>query len=144
MNYEEKNYNEGENSINVMQKITIELPPVPSQQYIITTSDRLKLCLLENLKKAEKKHDWVAPFGVFLAIGTTFVTTTFRDWVLPAKAWEGIFLLLGIASIFWCVVSLKSALYKIDIDIIIKEIQNVDNTMKSKSETESSKNSTIR
>jgi len=121
---EDKSHNEGENSINVMQKITIELPPVPRQQYIVTTSDRLKLCLLENLKRAEKKHDWVAPFGVLLAIITSFVTATFRDAFLPAKTWEGVFILLGVGSFVWLSISLKGALYKIDIDNIIKEIQN--------------------
>lgn len=115
--------NKTETALNIMQMIEVEVFPNMKQEVIVTTHDRLKICLSENLKKAERKHDWIAPFSLLIAIVTAFVTATFRDFILPAKTWEAVFIVLGIASFIWLSLCLKYALYKVEIEEIIEEIK---------------------
>ena len=95
MNEETKNEQQ-EHSLFVKQMLEVEVFPNLSQQVIMTTEDRLKLCLQENLKKAERKNDWITPFSLLIAIITAFVTATFKDFIVSAKTWEAIFILVGV------------------------------------------------
>ena len=110
-------------SIIVKQMLDIEIFPNLNQQVIMTTEDRLRICLIENLKKAEKKYDWIAPFGILIAIVTTFVTTSFKNVVLSSQTWEAIFIIGGIASFIWLIIALKHAFIKINLDHIISDIK---------------------
>jgi len=103
--------------------LDIEVFPNLSQQVIMTTEDRLKICLLKNLAKAEKKHDWIAPFGILIAVITAFVTASFKDYLLSAKTWEAIFIIVGIGSGIWLLMTIRHAFTQIDIEEIIKEVK---------------------
>lgn len=110
-------------SIIVKQMLDIEIFPNLNQQVIMTTEDRLRICLIENLKKAEKKYDWVAPLGILIAIIIAFITSSFQDVVLSSQTWEAIFIIGGIASFIWLLIALKHAFVKIDLDHIISDIK---------------------
>ncbi len=107
--------------------IEVKVFPNLSQKVIITTEDRLKLCLQENLKKAERRNDWLAPFSLFIAIITVFVTAEFKDYLLSSKTWEAIFIIGGIASIVWLGFTLKHAFQKIRIEKIIEDLKQDQN-----------------
>lgn len=123
MNQEQENQNYLEHSILVKQMLDIEVFPNLSQQVIMTTEDRLKICLLKNLAKAEKKHDWIAPFGILIAVITAFVTASFKDYLLSAKTWEALFIIVGVGSGIWLLMTIKHAFTQIDIEEIIKEVK---------------------
>ena len=110
-------------SIIVKQMLDIEIFPNLNQQVIMTTEDRLRICLIENLKKAEKKYDWIAPLGVLIAIIIAFITSSFKNVVLSSQTWEAIFIIGGIASFIWLLMALKHAFVKIDLDHIISDIK---------------------
>jgi len=110
-------------SIIVKQMLDIEIFPNLNQQVIMTTEDRLRICLIENLKRAEKKYDWIAPLGILISIVTTFVTTSFKSIVLSSQTWEAIFIIGGIASFIWLIIALKHAFVKINLDHIISDIK---------------------
>jgi hypothetical protein len=112
-----------ETSIIVKQMLDIEVFPNLNQQVIMTTEDRLRICLITNLKKAEKKHDWVAPFGLLVAIVTTFTTASFKNFGLSAQTWEAIFIVGGIASVVWLIITVRHAFVKMNLEKIIAEIK---------------------
>jgi hypothetical protein len=93
------------------------------QNAIITTEDKVRLVLLTHLSILEQKKSWIAPAGVFITILTSFVTTNFKDFLLPASTWEAIFLLSGVASFVWLVVALKQAYSAPSVDDIVSELK---------------------
>ena len=119
-------------AIIVKQMLDIEIFPNLNQQVIMTTEDRLRICLIENLKKAEKKYDWIAPLGILIAIIISFVTSSFKDVVLSSQTWEAIFIIGGIASFIWLIVALKHAFVKINLDHIISDIKTSQKTSENK------------
>ena len=120
----EKNKSDFEDtSIIIKQMLDIEIFPNLNQQVIMTTEDRLRICLIENLKKAEKKYDWIAPLGILIAIIIAFVTSSFNDVFLSSQTWEAIFIIGGVASFIWLIITLKYAFVKINLDHIISDIK---------------------
>jgi hypothetical protein len=125
---EENNQNEQkDHSLFVKQMLEVEVFPNLSQQVIMTTEDRLKLCLNENMKKAEKKNDWITPFSLLIAIITSFVTASFKDFIVSSKTWEAIFILVGIGSVIWLGLTIKNSFFKIDVEKIIDELKTKQN-----------------
>lgn len=121
---------QNEKSVFVKQMLELEVYPNLSQQVIMTTEDKLKLCLKENLKKAEKKNAWIAPTSILIAVITVFSTATFKEFILSAKTWEAFFILIGIASLVWLIISLRYAFYEVKIEAIIAELKNDQNSSK--------------
>jgi len=80
-----------------------------SQKVIITTEDKIHICLSEHLKRMEKKRGWIAPSGILVAIVVALVTSTFRDIGLDAATWRAIFVLSSIISFGWLMWSIKEA-----------------------------------
>jgi hypothetical protein len=71
----------------------------------------------------EKKRGWIAPFGIFIAIVVTLVTTTFKDIGLDAATWQAIFIIVGIISFGWFVGSIKGALQSENLEEIVHELK---------------------
>ena len=114
-----------ENQLFIQQLVTVEQVHVNlSQAVIVTTEDKLELCLNKHLKRAERKYAWVTPAGICLAILTTLVTTSFKDFVLSANTWNALFILVGIASLVWLIVALNSARESVDTRDIIRELKS--------------------
>jgi len=74
-----------------------------SQEVIITTEDKIKLCLSEHLKRMEKRKDWIAPLGILLAIIVTLVTSSFEDVGLNYATWKAVFIITGLISFGWLI-----------------------------------------
>lgn len=93
------------------------------QHAIITTEDKVRLVLLTHLSIIEQKKSWIAPVGIFITIQTSFVTTNFKDFFLPASNWEALFLLSGVVSFLWLLVALKQACAAPSVDDIVSELK---------------------
>lgn len=91
-----------------------------SQKVIITTEDKVRLCLLEHLNQIGRKGSWIAPLGIFIAIGATLVASSFKENVLllPADTWHAIFVIMGVLSFVWLVYSSIRALMSKKIDFV--------------------------
>ena len=74
-----------------------------SNEVIITTEDKVRLCLAEHLTRVEKKGAWVAPLGILIAIVVTLTTTTFKKIIFSAETWEAIFIISALISFCWLI-----------------------------------------
>lgn len=88
-----------------------------SQQLIITTEDKLHLCLLRNKQYLGKKTAWITPLGILLTLVVTFATTTFRDIGFSAYTWEAIFFIAGILAFVWLLWAIIQAIRAKSVDI---------------------------
>lgn len=75
------------------------------QEMIIVTEDKLRLWLGEYEEGITAKQRWAIPFGIFLTVFVALVTSDFKDFVLMAGEWKGIFILIA------AIVGLLSILY---------------------------------
>ena len=68
------------------------------QNVIVTTEDKIRLCLTKHLQRIEQKNSWAVPLGILLTILIIFPTTTFKDFIVSAEVWQAIFIISGIIS----------------------------------------------
>lgn len=81
-----------------------------NQNVVITTEDRIELCLRNHLESISSTRAWITPVSLFVAFLTTLSTSTFKDALfLPAATWHALFLLLSIASAVWSIVAIMRA-----------------------------------
>ena len=96
-----------------------------SQDYIVTTKDKLELVLLKTKKCLTSKDSWQTPLGLLISCLLTLLTTNFKDFILPANVWAAIFVIATVICFIWLVKTLYN-LYinrnKGDIEYIIKKI----------------------
>ena len=63
------------------------------QEFVVTTSDKLKLNLIEYQKAIGARKDWLTPFGVFLSLLLTITTAEFKDTLnIGKETWKAFFL----------------------------------------------------
>ncbi|WP_126146819.1 hypothetical protein [Synechococcus elongatus] len=94
------------------------------QEIIQITEDKLRLVLNTHIEQLKERQGWIAPLGLFLAILTTLVTSTFRDFGLKAATWEAIFWIVGIFSFLWLLKAARQALQVPTIDDVVEKIKN--------------------
>jgi len=83
----------------IVQNTTLHLNL--SQEAIVITEDKVRLCLIQHLGKIEARKEWIAPAGVVLTLLITFATTTFRDFGLKADVWQAMFVIATLLSVVW-------------------------------------------
>ena len=97
------------------------------QEIIQTTSDRIKICLLEHRDAIQARGGWIAPLGVLIAIATAFVTADFRAFLgVPAATWQAVFILGLFGSTVWLIVALINMCVnwrKGNIDAVVEQIK---------------------
>jgi hypothetical protein len=102
----------------IIQKATVYLNL--SQDYIVITEDKVKLCLIEHLSRMESRKSWIAPLGIVLTLLITFATTTFRDYAgLKAAAWQAIFIVATVLSVAWLLLTVKNALKSPSVEDVV-------------------------
>lgn len=94
-----------------------------SQELIVTTEDKIKLCLSEHLKKVEKRKSWIAPLGILITVVITLCTATFKTLYLEASTWNAIFVLTGIISFIWFIVSFIGACRSLDLEDVVGKLK---------------------
>jgi len=94
------------------------------QEIIISTEDKIRLCLIEHLSRMEKRKAWVTPLGILLTILIVFPTTTFRDFIfLSADSWKAIFVLGCLLSAVWLIKSLWEGRVSSSLTDVVKSIK---------------------
>lgn len=80
------------------------------QEIVITTEDKLELCLRDHQDILKAKNDWKTPGGLFLAFFTSLVAADFKDFLsISAEMWNAIFLIFCLICFTWLINSLIKA-----------------------------------
>jgi hypothetical protein len=74
---------------------------------IKVTEDKLYRILKENQQKTLSSRDWAVPFGVFLSISITFLTSSFKDFIIKGDYWQILFFVVAAITFF---LTIKSAI----------------------------------
>jgi hypothetical protein len=99
------------------------------QDVISTTEDKLRLTLMDNLKKMEKKRSWLTPLGLVISLTLTLMLSGFKDWGLTMDTWKAIFIIGDIASGVWLVYAVIEAFRSVKIDDVIAELKKQSDSM---------------
>ena len=96
-----------------------------SPKIIITTEDKIHICLSNHLKQMERKRSWCTPLGILIAIVATFATSTFKSaFGLSSNTWLAIFIIAGAVTCVWLIWSIKAGLKSKEIEDIVDELKN--------------------
>lgn len=78
-----------------------------AQELIVTTEDKVRLCLNEYLAALEQPREWIAPAGIFVTLIVTLTTASFEQVLLLSKdTWRALFVIAAVGSLAWLVRSL--------------------------------------
>ena len=81
------------------------------QGTIVTTEDRVRLCLQNAIDSLGAKRAWWTPSALLVTLTIALTTAEFKDqFAIPAATWEAIFLLSAAASLIWTVGSIWKAI----------------------------------
>jgi hypothetical protein len=103
-----------------------------SQEYITTTTDKIRICMHSHMKNLEKRRAWITPLGIFLTILITFATTSFKQAVFSPETWQAFFLMFGAVSLVWLILSLSQIPKAEDEEDLILALKNETVIEKSK------------
>jgi hypothetical protein len=79
------------------------------QEIVITTEDKLELCLRDHQDILKAKTDWKTPASLFIALLTTIVAADFKEFGFNSETWFAIYLVLCVICGFWLAISVKNA-----------------------------------
>ena len=94
-----------------------------SQDAIVITEDKVRLCLIEHLRRLEAKRDWIAPAGILATLAVTFTTTEFQDLFLPKTTWQAIFVVAAAVDAFWLLKKLWVAWNAPTVEDIVRKMK---------------------
>ena len=94
-----------------------------AQDVLVTTEDKIRICLMNYLNKIEKKSNWVAPFGILLTIMITLLTTNFKKFYFSADTWTAIFIIAAGLSFIWFLLCIRDAFISIEMNYVIDELK---------------------
>ena len=93
--------------------------------FIITTEDKLRLCLHKNIDRLNVKRKWWTPLALFVSLLLALTTAEFKEqFTIPAATWQAFFLLLAVVSLIWTVMAIwKAKGVKVSVESIVSEIK---------------------
>jgi hypothetical protein len=96
-----------------------------SQEMIIVTEDKVRLCLTNYLAKLEKRQAWLAPFGILVATVGALVTADFKmtRLGLDGPVWQAVFVMTAGLSLIWLVRCLSQLVGAVSIDDVIRDLK---------------------
>lgn len=95
-----------------------------TQQIIVTTADKARLCLIQALHRLERRNAWIAPAGILATLIVVFPTTTFQDFLGMSKEyWKAIFSVATVATLIWLVVCLVRIQRSLTIEEIVEHLR---------------------
>lgn len=109
-----------------LQKIIFKDSEVKSnlgQIIVISTEDKIELCLIKYLKCLENKKSWITPLGLLLAITLTLLTADFKDHFFPKQTWQAIFIIADIIFFLWLIISSIKAFKTKTVKDVLEEIK---------------------
>jgi hypothetical protein len=75
-----------------------------SQEIIVITVDKARLCLRDAVDNLERSKAWQTPAGILVTIMVTFPVSTFQDFLGVSKdTWKALFILAALFFSGWLV-----------------------------------------
>lgn len=96
------------------------------QEVIVTTVDKVKICLMENRECLTAQKEWITPLSLFIALVTTLAAAEFRKFLFEAAVWQAIYVLGAVITLVWTVLKLRDAWKmrsKASIDTIVTSLK---------------------
>ena len=93
--------------------------------FIITTEDKLRLCLHKNIDRLDVKRKWWTPLVLFVSLLLALTTAEFKEqFTISAATWQAFFLFLALFSLIWTVMAIwKAKGVKVSVESIVSEIK---------------------
>lgn len=64
-----------------------------SQNIVVTTEDKIRLCLIKYKESLDAHKEWVAPASVLIALITTLIAADFKQFLsLSSEVWKSLFI----------------------------------------------------
>ena len=102
-----------------------------SQEVIITTEDKLRLCFASHVEAFKHKQAWIAPVSLFATFLIVFATSSFKEFIFPAATWQAIFVIGAVTTGIWSIVSIIKALSsRRKLDDLINDIKKTSEQIK--------------
>lgn len=95
--------NQPQAKIDIEQELSDQLTIHKSlgQEVMVTTVDKVRLCLIQHLDCLRAKHEWLMPLSLLLTFLATLLSAEFTNFVLKAPVWEAIFIIGFLVSVVW-------------------------------------------
>jgi hypothetical protein len=95
------------------------------QVVIVTTEDKLRLCLHKAIDHLGTKREWRTAVALSVTLVLALTTAEFKDKLaIPAATWHAIFLISTGASLIWAFVAIwKASKVKVSVESIVSEIK---------------------
>lgn len=94
------------------------------QDNVVTTEDKIRICLMTYLGRIESRNTWHTPLGIVLALGLTFLTADFKHFYFSADTWRAFFFFALLSSFIWLIVTLRRRQKAITIEEVVKKLKN--------------------
>lgn len=92
--------------------------------YVVTTQDKIQICLMKYLQDMGARDRWQAPFGMILTIGLVFLTADFKQFIFSKETWQAVFIIALLFSAAWLVNSLFHRKKAKTIEEVIDELKH--------------------
>ena len=103
-----------------------------SQDVIVITEDRFRLCLQSHANRLTAKERWVAPVSLLVALGIVFPTAEFKQFIFPPSTWQAIFAICTVGAALWSVISIWRAVgTDSKLDTLVDEVKRSSDQLKS-------------
>ena len=96
------------------------------QEVVVTTVDKVRLCLMQNEAHLRGQRDWITPLSLLLASCTTLLAAEFKNVGLAKEVWQSLYILGSIACLIWLIKAATAAWRyrnKASIDAIVHELK---------------------
>ncbi len=97
------------------------------QEVVVTTIDKIRICLMQNKERLTVKNGWIAPLGILITLVATLFSTNFKTFIFKAEVWQAVYIIGTLITVVWLIVSIKKAWPNRDydsVDAIISELTN--------------------
>ena len=65
-----------------------------TQEMLVTTEDKIRLCLIEYKDGLRSQTDWIAPAGILIALVTALIAADFRQFLgISSEVWRALFII---------------------------------------------------
>lgn len=81
------------------------------QEFVVTTSDKIRIWLKEYQSALKAQNDWFTPLGILLALLPSLVAADFKSFMgITAEMWKSLFFLGTIGCFFWLIITIYWAI----------------------------------
>lgn len=103
-----------------------------SQEVIVITEDRFRLCLQSHAERLTAREKWIAPVSLLATFVVVLATSEFKNFVLPAATWQAVFVISSIGALVWSLATISRA-YGSDcrVDTLVNEVKRSSDELKS-------------